>query len=81
MKDLEEKTNMNINYSINIDDYLTEEEKKEIAIDYFREALKNTSPIKIMGKQILKEIDILAIYIIALFLRKCKNICQIFKIL
>ena len=40
MKDLEEKTNMNINYSINIDDYLTEEEKKEIAIDYFREALK-----------------------------------------
>lgn len=40
MKDLEEKTNTIINYSINIDDYLTEEEKKEIAIDYFREALK-----------------------------------------
>ena len=40
MKDLEEKTNMNINYSININDYLTEEEKKEIAIDYFRETLK-----------------------------------------
>ena len=50
MKDLEEKTNMNINYSINIDDYLTEEEKKEIAIDYFREALKKHFTDKDNGK-------------------------------
>lgn len=40
MKNLEEKNNVNINTTINIDNYLTEEEKKEIAINYFRESLQ-----------------------------------------
>lgn len=50
MKNIEEENNVNINTTINIDNYLTEEEKKEIAINYFRESLQKHFTNKDNGK-------------------------------